>query len=344
MLTLVAALLTAPSVISPYDPRICYIGRFDRRNAIGPIGAWPAVEARVRVKGAGLKVTIQEAGHDWIQIVLDGTPTRALELQAGVQTVEVLADSPGDHTYEFFKRTEGLVGTTQFLEFAPDRGSLLKAKPKPHLLLAIGDAITCGFGNEATGAADQFSPATENAYMSYASIAARKCGADVEMIASSGSKMWPDKTVASIFDLTNPLDPTSAYGFRQTPAPEAILINLGTNDFYQSNPDEAEWTGAYKDFIARVRSFYPKAEIYVAIGSMLSDTFPEGNRALSTIRSYLTRMVDGFRVGGDAHIRMLEFAEQSSDDGYGAAYHPSLATHEKMAEKLTETLQHDLRW
>jgi hypothetical protein len=344
MLLVTAALLLAPGVVSAYDPRICYIGRFDRRNAVGPIGSWPAVEAKVRVRGPGLKVTIQESGHDWIQIVIDGSPTTAVELQPGVQTVEVMAKSPGDHTYEIVKRTEPFVGNLQFLEFSPKRhGSLLRASRRFRRFEAIGDSITCGFGNEGSKASDPFTPATENAYQSYASIAARKCDADVDIIAWSGRKMYPDNTIPSIYDLTVPTDPTSTYNFK-APPPEAILINLGTNDFGRAIPDEAEWTGAYKGFVARLRNRYPKAIIYVAIGSMMNDDFPEGLRALTTIRSFLTRMVDTMRAGGDSRIRLLEFDTQLADDGFGAAYHPNLTTHQKMADRLEEALHRDLHW
>ena len=343
MLALSAALLLAPGVVSPYDPRICYVGRFDRRNNVGPIGSWPAVEARVRVRGLGVEATIQESGHDWLQIVLDGVPTRAVELQPGVQTVEVLARSPGDHTFEFVKRTEPFVGSVQFLEFEPSHGTLLKARSRTRRLEAIGDSITCGFGNEASSGSVPFTPATENAYESYASIAARACDADVDIIAWSGRKMWPDNTIPSIYDLIVPTDPTSAYNFKSL-APEAVLINLGTNDFGQRNPDEAEWTGAYKGFVARLRNHYPKAILYIAIGSMMSDNFPEGQRALTTIRSYLTRMVDSLRAAGDSRIRLLEFNQQSPEDGYGAAYHPNLTTDRKMGDTLATALKKDLRW
>ena len=49
----------------------------------------------------------------------------------------------------------------------------------------------------------------------------------------------------------------------------------------KSNPDEKGWTDAYKAFIQRLRKHYPKAAIYCASGSMMSDSWPKGQHALS---------------------------------------------------------------
>lgn len=288
-------------------------------------------------------MTVQEKGHDFIQIVVDGVPTQSVPLQPGVQTLEVRSPGPGTHTFEFVKRTEPIVGTIQFLEFEPENGKLEKATEHRRRIEVIGDSITCGFGNEGSSPTDPFTPATENAYMSYASIAARAVEADVDLIAWSGRKMYPDDTIPSIYDLTVPTDLTSLYGFKG-PEPEVVVINLGTNDFARSNPDESEWVGAYEDFIARVRNRYPKTMIYVAVGSMMSDSYPPGHHALSTIRDYLTNMVAKLRSEGDSRVRYLEFDGQSDEDGYGAAYHPNITTDRKMAATLVAALKRDLHW
>jgi hypothetical protein len=342
MLAILAALIAAPGIVSPYDQRIAYIGRFDRRSTVGPLGSWPGVDARVRVQGAGLQVTVQESGHDWLQILVDGVPTQAVPLAQGVQTIEVRAQKPGVHVYDFVKRTEPLVGSIQYLEFEPE-GRLLKATEHARRLQVIGDSIVCGYGNEASSSGETFSPVTENASLSFASIAARDLDADAELIAWSGRKMWPDDTIASIYDLDVPTDPSSTHGFHD-PAPEAILIEIGTEDFSKQNPDEGEWVGAYEGFVARLRLRYPKTMIYAAIGPMMSDTNPEGHRALSTIRDYLTRMVDRLRAGGDPRIRLIEFDPQNPEDGIGADFHPNVTTHRKMALKLEQTLKRDLKW
>ena len=333
---------TSTGVVTPYDRRIVYVGRWDNRDPYGPKGSWSAVEARVEVKGSGVQARIQDSGSDWLQIEVDGRPTQAVQLTVGVQAIEVTAPKPGVHTFGFIKRTEPFVGTTQFLGFEPIGGEVIQARRKKRHLALIGASMTCGFGNEGATADEPFRPATENVYMSYGCIAARAVDADVEIEAWSGKKMWPDETMAAIYDLTSPMDPNSVYDFKSA-SPEAIVINLSTNDFSKGNPDEAGWTSAYKGFIGRLRTHYPKAWIYPSLGSMMTDR-PESRKPLSTARGYLTRVVDSLRMAGDKHLRFLEFDPMQDDDGSGAGHHPSILTHERMAGKLEEALHRDLKW
>ncbi len=287
-------------------------------------------------------LTVNDVGPNWLQVVVDGVPTRAVELEPGIQTLEIETPSGGTHVYEFVKRTEAEIGTVQFLQYEPE-GKLLPMKHEKRLIQIVGDSISCGYGNEAPNHDEHFRPATENAFLSYGSVAARQVNADVQIIAWSGRKMWPDNTMPSIYDLNVPTDPSSIFDFKGE-EPEAIVVNLCTNDFGPGNPDEAQWTAAYKAFIERLRYHYPTAVIYPALGSMMSDSYPPGQNALSTARRYLTKIVDLMKREGDKRIRFLEFEQQSQDDGMGADWHPSTKTHEKMAIKLELALKRDLHW
>jgi hypothetical protein len=120
-----------------------------------------------------------------------------------------------------------------------------------------------------------------------------------------------------------------------------VVINLATNDFGKGNPNEGQWTGAYEAFIQRVWSHYPKAHVYAAVGSMMTDDWPPQNRALSTLRGYLQRMVDRLH---DKRLGMIEFDVQKMEDGIGSDWHPNIKTHEKMAAKLAERIEADLHW
>ena len=44
----------------------------------------------------------------------------------------------------------------------------------------------------------------------------------------------------------------------------------------------------------------------------------------------------------DPRLHFLEFDEQRREDGIGADWHPSLATHRKMAERLAAAMRKDL--
>ena len=42
---------------------------------------------------------------------------------------------------------------------------------------------------------------------------------------------------------------------------------------------------------------------------------------------------------GDEHIHAMKFDYQTEEDGYGADYHPTVKTHQKAAEQLTEYIK-----
>jgi len=338
---MLALLLTAAlAPISPADPRIVYVGRFDRTDPKAPACQWSASEVRLRVQGRSLVARIDEQGNDRWQVVVDGRPTQVLAPKPGADYYTIDLGSDKAHQVRLVKRTEPFVGTTRFLGFDTPNGRLLRAVRKSRHIQFIGDSITCAYGNEGANQNEKFRPETENAYMSYASIAARSLDADVTILAWSGRKMWPDNTVPEIYDRVLPTQPTPRFDFRG-PAPQVVVINLATNDFGPANPDQAKWTGAYESFIRRVWRHYPEAHVYAAIGSMMTDTWPPERKALSTLRGYLSRMATRMN---DPRLHVIEFDPQKMEDGIGSDWHPSVRTHEKMAARLTDAIRRDLRW
>lgn len=338
---MIAALLFALAVYPASDPHIAYIGRFEASDPAMRTCQWSASEVRAKLDGKTLVVHGEETGQDWWQIVIDGKPTQKVLMSGGHFDTSIEVGEGGTHEIELVKRTEAGIGTTTFTGFETPDGNLLQAAPKQRRIEVIGDSITCGFGNEGSNQNDNFKPETENAYMSYASIAAREVNADVTIIAWSGRKMWPDFTIPEIYDFILPAKKAGLYGFSHGPMPDAVVINLATNDFGKDNPDETAWTGAYESFIKRIWSHYPKAQVYAAVGSMMSDDWPSGHHALSTVRGYLTRMIQRMN---DPRLHFIEFDQQKMEDGIGAAWHPSVKTDRKMGDKLAAALRHDLNW
>ena len=323
------------------------MGRFDWLDAVGPRCQWSASAITLRFRGTACNAKIRDSsGADRLQAVIDGKPGSVLTLEKDEHLYRVANGLPNvAHVVTLFKRTEAFVGIVQYTGFQLSAGGKMLAPPLPpkHRLEVIGDSISCGYGNEGANQNEHFTPATENAYLTYGAIAARKFHADYTCIAWSGRKMWPDNSIPEIYDRVLPTDAGSAWDFTQQ-VPDAVLINLATNDFGRDNPDEKGWTDAYEAFIARVRKNYPKARIYCAIGSMMSDNYPAGHRALSTVRAYLVKVAADERASGDANVSVLEFDVQDGKNGIGADYHPNVKTHEIMAARLAEALTRDLKW
>ena len=333
------------TAVPPYDRFIRQIGRFDGRDEKGPRCQWTASALELRMSGSELKATIDEKGSDWLQVFVDDAPYRIVKLVNGTQTVTLADGLNGrEHTIRIVKCTEAGVGTIQYQGFTITDGKLLRPTPRKRRIEVIGDSISCGFGNLGTSVNDQFKPETEDGTQTYGAFAASELNADYQCFAWSGRKLWPDFDIPSIYGLSLPSDTTSKWQFGEQ-IPDAVVINLGTNDFGKDNPDQKGWTDAYKAFIGRIRTNYPNAEIYAAVGSMMSDNWPPEHKALSTIRTYLNSVVGDVTSAGDKHVHDLEFSTQNVElDGGGAAWHPNVKTHHKMASVLIGALKRDLGW
>lgn len=333
-------LIPSPPPILPTDPRIVTVGRFDRTDPNTIACQWPASEIRLRVKGATLGISAEDTGKNFWQVVVDGKPTQVLPLKAGTNDYEVSLGGDGVHEVSLVKRTEAFVGTTRFRGFEIPSGGLFMAKKRNRVIEFVGDSITCGYGNEGGSQNEHFLPETENAYQSYASIAARAVGADVRLIAWSGRKMWPDNTMPEIYDRVLPTEAAPLVDPKD-PVADVVVVNLATNDFGAKNPEEGPWTAAYETFLRKIRGQYPKAQLYVTLGSMMTDEYPPQNRALSTARGYLNRMVERMH---DPKLHFVEFDRQRMEDGIGSDWHPNVTTDRKMADRLIGAWQKDLGW
>ena len=341
-----------PVELKPGPDTVLLQGRWDSTDPDGPRCAFPASGFVTRFSGTRLGARLKEAwagkSQDQLQVFVDGKPGEVVKLQAG-ESVVTLADNlpPGEHTVRVVKRTEASVGTLQLqaLLLPADTKALPPPKRPARSIEVIGDSISCGYGNEGKSQNEHFSPDTENACLTYGFLTAEYFAADYTCVAWSGKKMWPNNTVGEFYDRALPADPKSAWKF-DAPAPDVVLINLATNDFGgKENPDEAGWTTAYKAFITRLRKHYPKADIYLATGSMMSDDWPAKRKTLTTLKGYLDKVVADLKESGDERLHRIDFDPQNAGkNGLGADWHPNVKTHRLMADKFIAALKTDLGW
>jgi len=327
-------------VRSPDDPKLYYIGRVDHRDSAGPRIQWSNSTVILRFHGTDLQVRFTDGGSNRFAVVVDDKTQPVIKPTRGENLIDLATGlENADHTVEFIKRTEANQNASQIMEFRMNSGGeLLEPKHMARKLEIIGDSISVGYGNEAANEKQRFSVETENGTMSYGAVAARALNAEFMCIAWSGRKMWPNNTVPSIYDLTLPTDTTSKWDFA-TWKPDAVLINLATNDFGRSAPDESGWTTAYEQFVKRVRKNYPDAMIYVATGSMMNGA------SLTTLKEYLAKILADLKTDGETRVKEIDFDPQDgAKDGLGADWHPSLKTDQKMAEKWESALEADLGW
>jgi lysophospholipase L1-like esterase len=229
----------------------------------------------------------------------------------------------------------------QFLGFTTGSGSILSAPAASSRRIEfIGDSITCGYGNEGTDQYQSFTTRNENAYLAYGSVTARLLGADQITVAWSGKGVIrnyggdTNEVMPQIYDRILPYDSFYLWDSSQW-TPHVAVINLCTNDYSVGIPDRNQFTTAYRNFVQKIRSQYPPAHIYCALGPMLN------NDNLASARDYITSVVNSL---GDSRIHFIEFPMQDGSLGYGEDWHPSVATHEQMANQLAAQIRADLGW
>jgi len=244
------------------------------------------------------------------------------------------------------KATEPMVGTIGF------HGVCLAAEPLPvqerMSLVLIGDSITAGYGALATSGRETFHPSTEAGMQAYGARAARILDLVFLGRAWSGRGVFRnsdgsrDITMRELWSQANPLDrDVTTDGLEET-VPALIGINLGTNDFAQGQPPPESFVEAYLELIAQIRARWEKEiPIIVMLGTMLQDRERPGfdRSDLVVARELLQTVVQRRRADGDERIFFFEMRPQDADDGFGANYHPSLATQKRMADELVRFIR-----
>ncbi|UGQ48811.1 SGNH/GDSL hydrolase family protein [Massilia endophytica] len=344
-----ASLAIAGVAVPADDKGLLYTGRVDFTDPRAPVISWPSTAVAANFVGTSLAVTLDdEKGQNYFNVILDGDDAAPLILQAdrGNKTY-VLATGlkPGPHSFLITKRTEGAEGATVLRGFElSDGGQLLPPPPRPARRMEVfGDSITSGLGNEAPVNGRDDALRDKNSYMSYASIAARKLGAELHMTSQSGIGV-----MISWFPFTMPefYGQMSAVGKNDTRwefprwTPDVVVINLMQNDRWliddrhrlQPEPNEEQRIAAYETFVQRIRKAYPKAYIVCALGSM------DATRPGSKWPGYVKAAVERLRRGGDERIDSIFFEYT----GYGA--HPRVVQQKDMAAKLAAHIQRAMGW
>lgn len=328
---------------------LLYIGRFDRSNPKISDSEWPNSTITLRFVGTGAKAFLTLRGNR-ILVTIDGRPTKMLvfddetKKESSPRLYVVAEGLPaGEHEITLTKVTEAFYGAFSFHGFKLD-GRILPATQPQRRITVIGDSISAGAGNESGDRNEHLNAANQNAWLSYGAIAARSFDAAYTAIAWSGRKLWPDYTITEVYNRCLPTRPDSLWPGDAAPS-DVIVVNLCTNDFAQDNPDEESWVNAYHVFLDELRNDAPKSVIYCAIGPMIHDFWPPGKQARSTASRYIERVVKERNTRGDQKIRFIDFGVRNeATDGIGADWHPTVKSHQGMAEALISVIQSDLSW
>jgi lysophospholipase L1-like esterase len=323
----------------PGEPGVRLVGRYQGSLPGAARFGWSGTGIVVRFRGTGAAVRMDDPAG-FFTVVVDGTVQQPLATEPGERTYDIASSlSDAVHTVELYRRTEGFFGPTTLVDVSVEGELLAPALPERRMEV-IGDSITCGYGNEGPDQYCSFSAETENHYLTYAAVAAREVGAELHTVAWSGKGVvfnYGDDSVEPMPELYDRAIPTEAGSWGFAWEPDAVVVNLGTNDFStDGDPTEEQFAAAYEAFLAHIRSGYPDALILCAVAPLLS------GGDLEAAEAGIRRAISGRTTAGD---RRVAFVDLSVDPiGWGCDWHPSAATHEAMAARLVDILGRRLGW
>jgi lysophospholipase L1-like esterase len=339
--------------IPPSDKNFLYTGRIDFSNQF-PKFSYTGSSVRFRFEGRKCIVKISNNGtsanNNYYAIIVDDS---VRNYQVTNSTTKLIIENlkDGIHEVAIFKKTESLVGEGVFYGIELEEGKkILPSQIKyARKIEFIGNSITCGYGNEGPDQHCKFSAETENGYMSYASITARKLNAECMMVAYSGRGMYRNNdgattnTIPLIYDRIFPDKADSPKWDTKKWQPDLVVINLGTNDFAKGIPDSAAFVSAYVNFLKQLRSYYPKASLLCITGPMMNDSWPPEIKTLSTLKKYIDIIMKERDKTGDKNIYSFSLTPQGEGD-LGCDWHPNIKKHIKMSEELSEKIKTIMSW
>lgn len=335
------------AAVQANDPRIAYEGRF-AADASGAVTlGFPGVTAHLRVRGVGLTLRARAAQDDtYLDVIVDGAAPSVLRLHAGEAEYPLVANATaGEHTIALLRRNESWQGTCELVAFLPGPGGEILAAPalSARKLMFIGDSVTCGEKDAYDPSREMADKLNCNARVSYGMILATRLGAQCHLVSYGGRGVIRDwqgirniRNAPQFYELALPDGPEIAWDHRRY-VPDAIGIQLGTNDFNQGIPDQNEFVNAYVEFVRKVRRDAPNALIFLMDSPILEDKEPGGPRR-STLHAYLEEIVR--RVGSDRVI----LAPLKHYPGVPGNGHPDGRDHVGMADELEPVLRRALGW
>lgn len=326
------------SVDIPADnPFIQYFGRWDFSTATAPSHSWPGVYIYAEFEGTSIGIKLND-NYSYYNVIIDGNPVKVLHGTVnGISTYSLATGlTDGKHTLLFVKRNETAGAKYSFHGFILDDGkSLLEPKSKPvRKIEFIGDSYTCGQGNEHTGKDTPPDAPVSNNYEAFGAVIARHYQAQYQMTSRSGYGLTMDYqgnlagNIPDQFDRTLTLSAQPKWDFSSY-IPNLVVIALGLNDYSAyngyngpvSNDNRLLFKSKYHQFIATIRDVYPGVKI-LAVATQLP-----------WLKTVIEEVVAEEKQKGNNDV-FPAFYPQFPDDGYVYGWHPSVATHHKIADSL----------
>ncbi|KAF4472595.1 lipase acylhydrolase [Fusarium albosuccineum] len=312
---------------------------------------WPSTGVAFTFTGRTANININSVtGSSSADLIIDGGEPILISNVNGT-SISTPALPQGTHTVELRKRSESSFGTFRITDITTDGSLISTAAPKRKIEI-IGDSISVGYG------LDGVLPCTNSAVLqnngkTYGAVAARALDADYSVVAWSGKGLIrnyasnpPDTQppMPVVYTRYGANDADNTFPFPTSWVPDAVVINLGTNDFsylgVRDPVDPADLTEALVAFVKSIHSHYTKAHFFLVSSPMLSDSYPsEADAQKST---HVKVLKDAMQQLSGVETHLVDWPSQGSD--VGCDYHPNAATQAQGGALLEASIKSALGW
>ena len=331
------------------DQRFLPIGRHDPAETEQNLW-WSGSGVRVKLacKRLDVEATSTAADHaQWLGVLVDGAPVTRLPMTQGTHTYPLLVglDDHFPHEITILRDTQPSydeAGAVVLNAVITD-GTPEAPAARPLMLEFIGDSLTVGEGTMGPyGEGQEWRMLFVSHMPAFPTLVAEEMKADKRVVALGG---WGahvsfdinySHTLGHIYDSLCAVVPggEAAYDFEAQMPADAVVINLGTNDFSGLNkvhtPPTGEqlaaFTASAEALLAQLRRRNPGAVLLWAYGLC-------GNGLEEPIK----RAVEARRAAGDGKVSFLALTDCGND--HGSRSHPSRRAHRRAAKEIAAALE-----
>jgi len=188
----------------------------------------------------------------YIRITVDGR-TRRLRLPKGKKRIEMTLPF-GEHAFEIVKLTESTNNTLEILSVETEGAFLSPERKTERKIEFIGDSITTGFGVLCRSEMGEYKTKEQDVTKAFPYLVAKALGASYHTVAAGG---WPiyrskfsDHAIPEVYDNVDFFRKPEKWDFSLY-KPDAIVVTLGTNDYFYLSELSSEKKGAEREEVKR---------------------------------------------------------------------------------------------
>lgn len=316
--------------------------------------SWPGVSLGTHFEGTGVQVTLRDMNNiyngqvedSYWDVSVDGNTTAAaLHLTTDSNTYTLAHDlADGEHTVWITKRTEGMLGSSEFWGFSLDGdGQFLEAPAKrARHIEVLGSSVEAGYGVGNVNC-HGYQDINQDQAKAWPQLLANQVDAELMNTAYSGKglinnldiKDDPVNTLPVLSDLADGRDFKANWDFTSWKA-DVVLVDLGGNDWngLSASPDATAFTDAYVQLIEKIKTNYPGVKVYLVLNDITHDPARSDLRKL--FQGVVTKMAD-------ASVKLIETIEYQGSV-YACDGHPTADLHQAMAQQIATQVQADTGW